>query len=137
MLKTIREYSFGEWKLYMLSVRGAKWIEIDGYKVRIESPRIRLMLSQKPRRGRVCANCGRLGSKVYLQIETNPCISFPKDKAAFFVYSDDEMMLTCDHVFPRSKGGKTTGSNLQTLCRECNLFKAATIPVDMFSAFPV
>lgn len=136
MLKTIQEYSFDEWRSYMSSVRGSRYIQVSGYKVRIESPRIRLMLSQKPRRGRVCANCGRVGTKVYLQIETSPCISFPQDKASFFVYTDDEVMLTCDHVFPKSKGGKTTGANLQTLCRECNLFKAATVPMDLLSAFP-
>ena len=134
MLKTIQEYEFEDWRNYMSSVRGERYISISGYKVRIESPRIRLMLSKKPRRGRVCANCGRVGTKVFLQIETKPCLTFSEDKASFFVYSDDGMMLTCDHIHPKSKGGKTTGGNLQTLCRECNLFKAATVPVDLLPA---
>ena len=28
--------------------------------------------------------------------------------------------LTCDHIYPESKGGPTTKSNLQTLCSSCN-----------------
>lgn len=28
--------------------------------------------------------------------------------------------LSCDHIFPASKGGKTNLANLQTLCRPCN-----------------
>jgi 5-methylcytosine-specific restriction endonuclease McrA len=33
-------------------------------------------------------------------------------------------ILHIDHIVPFSKGGKTTLSNLQTLCSECNLGKS-------------
>jgi 5-methylcytosine-specific restriction endonuclease McrA len=133
MLKTIKEYEFEEWRRYMSSMRGEKTVEISGYRVRIESARLRLLLSKLPGRGRVCANCGRVGEKVCLQIETKPYKSFPKDKGSFFVYSSDGVMLTCDHIFPKSKGGNTSSKNLQTLCQICNSHKAATIPMDIFS----
>ena len=34
--------------------------------------------------------------------------------------SGDHVMLTIDHVVPKSKGGRNTIDNLQLLCRPCN-----------------
>lgn len=36
-----------------------------------------------------------------------------------------KVKLHVDHIFPKSKGGKSIIDNLQTLCSECNLGKAA------------
>lgn len=41
----------------------------------------------------------------------------------------DQAVLHVDHVHPVSKGGQTTMSNLQTLCRDCNLGKFTSIPL--------
>lgn len=38
--------------------------------------------------------------------------------------------LTMDHVIPKSKGGKTTLKNVQTLCFTCNQEKADRIELD-------
>ena len=35
--------------------------------------------------------------------------------------------LEIDHIFPVSKGGKSTPGNLQTLCRRCNLKKSSSV----------
>lgn len=40
---------------------------------------------------------------------------------------DPAVTLHIDHIIPWSKGGKTTLSNLQTLCAECNLGKSDII----------
>ena len=58
------------------------------------------------------------------------------NKIRFAVYDrDNHRCIRCgakqdleiDHVFPISKGGKTTLNNLQTLCRNCNMKKSNTI----------
>ena len=35
--------------------------------------------------------------------------------------------LTCDHIYPESKGGETTLENLQTMCRSCNSRKGTKV----------
>lgn len=40
---------------------------------------------------------------------------------------DPAVTLHIDHIFPWSKGGKTTLDNLQTLCSKCNLGKSDLI----------
>lgn len=37
--------------------------------------------------------------------------------------------LEVDHIFPISKGGKSSFENLQTLCRRCNLQKSNTVEI--------
>ena len=49
------------------------------------------------RDGYRCKYCGRSGNVAYLEV---------------------------DHIFPISKGGKSTFNNLQTLCHECNVRKS-------------
>lgn len=36
--------------------------------------------------------------------------------------------LTCDHVIPRSRGGKTMWTNIVTCCRPCNRKKGGRMP---------
>jgi hypothetical protein len=38
--------------------------------------------------------------------------------------SQDEIILQVDHILPRSRGGKDTLDNFQTLCNMCNLGKS-------------
>ena len=38
-------------------------------------------------------------------------------------YCGSVKQLTIDHVIPRSKGGKTSWTNLVTACNRCNVFK--------------
>ena len=40
------------------------------------------------------------------------------------------ILMTRDHIFPRSKGGGEDISNQQTMCATCNNRKADSIPVD-------
>lgn len=43
-------------------------------------------------------------------------------------YCGSQKQLTLDHVIPRSKGGKTSWSNLVTACNRCNIQKGDKTP---------
>lgn len=43
--------------------------------------------------------------------------------------------LEIDHIFPISKGGKSTPDNLQTLCRRCNTLKSNSVTADTISHY--
>ena len=43
----------------------------------------------------------------------------------------DGVQLEADHIIPGSKGGKLVMSNLQTLCRECNIGKSNRDSTDL------
>ncbi|MEM9739422.1 MAG: HNH endonuclease [Pseudomonadota bacterium] len=46
------------------------------------------------------------------------------------VYCSSEVDLTFDHVVPRSRGGRTSWTNIVTACSPCNLKKGGRMPKD-------
>lgn len=40
------------------------------------------------------------------------------------------LLMTQDHIFPKSRGGGSEQSNLQTMCCNCNCKKGATLPIE-------
>ncbi len=52
---------------------------------------------------------------------------FKRDKFAC-QYCGSSKTLTLDHIIPRSKGGKTSWSNLVTACQPCNTRKGDRTP---------
>lgn len=65
----------------------------------------------------MCAKCGIIGTKFLLQRhEGNSRPHFN-----LFAVKDDELILmTKDHIVPKSMGGNNHLSNLQTMCGPCN-----------------
>ena len=70
----------------------------------------------------VCAKCGRVGNMA----------SIDKQNGVFFVnlYSvknGKAVLMTKDHIHPKSKGGRDTLDNYQTMCYPCNSRKGAKV----------
>lgn len=68
-----------------------------------------------------CVSCGLRGSKFLLQ--QNPCDQSPH----FNLYGEENgelILMTKDHILPRSKGGKNNHDNYVTMCTICNNLKA-------------
>ena len=70
------------------------------------------------KKGCECVSCGRKGHY------------FIKKGNAFTLYSKDNVLMTKDHIYPKSKGGPNNLYNLQTMCYDCNSKKANIIPED-------
>ena len=72
-----------------------------------------------------CAKCGIVGSKFLLQTTPNQMHS-----AHFNLYAEKSgelILMTKDHIFPKSRGGSDSLSNLVTMCVECNIKKGASV----------
>ena len=91
------------------------------YQVRLGSLRLRTF-----ERRTVCVCCGRVGTEMGLDLPHGT------DKPHFNLYcvekSGKRVLMTKDHVIPKSKGGKNHISNMQTMCCKCNAKKGDKSP---------
>lgn len=81
------------------------------YRVKMSGQRMALLGREKE-----CVCCGHTG--VLFRLESSGCYS-----PHFNLYGAHEVgliLMTMDHILPRSAGGKTEPSNLQLLCKICN-----------------
>ena len=83
---------------------------------------VRLQTFQKSTK---CVCCGRKGTILGLDLpigQTRPHFNL-------YCEEDGEMILmTKDHIIPKSKGGENHISNMQTMCCYCNVQKADKSP---------
>ena len=98
--------------------QSSKNIEVDGFLVHPISLRY-MTFYQK---GLVCPCCGRVGTYFRLCGDPNT------QRRHFNLFAEDGMLMTKDHIIPRSKGGKNEVSNLQTMCESCNKAKGSYFP---------
>lgn len=63
----------------------------------------------------------------YRSVVLNRANLFRRDRGAC-QYCGSRRHLTLDHVIPRSKGGKTSWTNLVTACNRCNIQKGDKTP---------
>lgn len=72
------------------------------------------------KKGVICVNCGVEG--MYFALE--------KDKGGgihldlYGLIHEEEVLITIDHIVPKSKGGLNKIINFQTMCKLCNEMKA-------------
>lgn len=90
------------------------------YKVKMSSARYGCF-----RKSLSCAKCGITGSKMILELPPN------QERPHFNLYAVDEdgqlILMTKDHIVPKSRGGSNSLKNLQTMCTICNGEKADKI----------
>lgn len=85
------------------------------YKVRMNSLRYRTFLKNP-----ACIACGITGNVFLLEV------AHGASSAHFNFYCRDNgklILMTKDHILPRSKGGPETLENMQTMCTFCNGLK--------------
>ena len=108
-----------------LSYHSMEWVTsskreflVNGEKISIPMGSHRYQLFAE--KGIECVKCGIKG--VYFAIERNANNNPNKYHLNLYGFdkSGKEIMITKDHIVPRSKGGKNIISNYQTMCFECN-----------------
>lgn len=95
-------------------------IVIDGFDVYTTSLRYKTFIEK----GYRCVCCGRTGA--YYALEKSHGSN--AKRAHFNLYSDDDVLMTKDHILPKSMGGADCIENMQTMCSICNCEKGSTVP---------
>ena len=84
----------------------------QGYPIPVSSSKMKLM-----KKTQICACCGLQGTFFDLEIRGN---NNPHLNLYGVGPRNSHVMLTVDHIVPRSKGGTRDMSNVQLLCARCN-----------------
>jgi len=117
MTKKIYEIDFVLSKVNDLK-RTADKVNFNGDMIHMNSQRYHLFKE----RGTVCVACGLKG-QYFVKEKTRK--DYPYHFNLYGIdENNEEMMLTKDHVMPKSKGGSNHISNYQTMCKKCNGEKA-------------
>ena len=86
-------------------------VDFNGYTINMNKDNLKLFF-----RNHVCVKCGIEGQ--YFAME-----STGNDNPHFNLYAlkdGKEVLMTKDHILPKSRGGKDIMSNFQTMCFSCN-----------------
>lgn len=87
-----------------------------------------LRLSTFKLKGVTCVECGVVGEVFHLE---KPIEKEPYHLNLYGFKDGEEVMLTQDHVRPKSRGGKDHMDNSQTMCKQCNESKGSTWVFDL------
>lgn len=97
------------------------YVDFDGDLIKMNSHRYHLFATK----GTTCVNCGLQG-EFFAKEKT-----IPDERPHFNLYAIDqygnEVLMTKDHILPKSKGGKDHIDNYQTMCAPCNVAKGDTL----------
>jgi len=78
------------------------------------------------RKARRCITCGRIGDLLSLEkYEYKGNVTFTFN--LYCIENNKAILMTKDHIIPRSKGGPNTMENYQTMCEYCNRRKGSRL----------
>lgn len=116
-----REYTLSEVLEYVTEEPVSR--VYDGFDVWMDSLRY-LVFAQ----GHHCVKCGVEGTVFLLQRDTKAQDLTRAHFNLFARLSDGSLVLmTKDHIHPKSKGGKDRLDNLRTMCLPCNQIKGSDV----------
>ena len=75
-------------------------------------------------KGTKCAGCETTGIVFRLEKYYNQSIHWN----LYAIVNNKYILMTADHIIPRSRGGPTTQENLQPMCQPCNVLKKDLLP---------
>jgi hypothetical protein len=113
------------------------WVEeterdYDGNMVKMFSQRYQLFAKE----GTTCVECGLVGT--FFGLEIMEAEYGKSDRYHFNLYGEDqdgtEVLITKDHIIPKSRGGKNVLSNYQVMCVNCNTEKGDKLPTECDNA---
>ena len=98
---------------------GNKVFAVDDktYEVKSNSHRMKCFA-----RSLQCVFCGIEGVKMVLEFSTN---SHRPHFNLYAIEDGEEVLMTKDHILPKSNGGKDAHDNYQTACSPCNFLRGA------------
>lgn len=118
----VAQYSPAE--VFSMVETGEPGIELHGFAVGLGSQRYQVFA-----RSCTCVTCGLEGTVMCLDRNKYKKRQTSSKRAHFNLYgitrSGRVVMLTKDHIVPKSKGGANTLDNYQTMCDDCNNRKGA------------
>lgn len=107
----------------ILAQVGSGRVFLDGHWVRVG----RFEVFKK--RGIHCVSCGLKGEFFRKEKSTDPSKTYILN--LYGIGRNNQLVLmTKDHIIPKSKGGMKTLDNLQPMCAPCNIKKADKIILD-------
>lgn len=103
-----------------------KYIRIDGYTLKTKNDRYLNFIKN----GFKCSKCGIEGEYVNLEC----CQRLGNHLNVYGKKNGKAVLLTKDHIYPKSKGGLDDIHNYQVLCEKCNSKKSDNSPVTLVYA---
>lgn len=99
------------------------WLDANPRRVYWEDGAYRVKMNRAKvfhKKGITCINCGVTGS--YFALEQDKGGGIHLD--LYGLFGEEEVLITIDHIIPKSKGGLNKMINFQTMCKICNESKA-------------